>query len=204
MERWKRNVLGLLLISALVYGAYLLWLYEASGGTMTVSMEMPEWTFPILVGVFISAVAFGGGLFGTAIENPDFLRDGWGTAQLLVLSALLAALSTVWAFQMTGYLSTIQTVITTIFIIVAAVLVVRMKKEKLTPKTVITDERGEEIDLRSRALAGDTLVGIIAILLLGTSFKGFPRISTHAMTLYPLAAYGIVWFGAKLYYRRVM
>lgn len=128
MERWKRNVLGLLLISALVYGTYLLWLYEASGGTMIVSMEMPEWTFPVFVGVFIFAVAFGGGLFGRATENPDFLRDGSSSAQLLILSALLGLLSAVWAFQMTGYLSTIQTVIITVFIIAAFALVARGKK----------------------------------------------------------------------------
>lgn len=69
---------------------------------------------------------------------------------------------------------------------------------------MITDEREEEIDLRSRALAGDALVVIIAILLLGTSFNGFPRISLHGMTLYLLVAYGIAWLGARLYYRRVM
>jgi len=204
MERWKRNVLLLALLSALTYGIYLLWLYNASDGSMVVSYEMPEWTFPFLVGAIVFAISFGGGFVGLALTNQDLSKEKAGVLQISLISLLLGVLSTILAFWMTGFLSLPLTLVLLIASLTPILLVARARREKLTPSVPVTDEREKLIDLRSRALAGDILMTAVVILMLLATYDKSWKPDPQGLFLYLTAIWGVSWLAARVYYGRVM
>jgi len=204
MKRWKRSVLFLIPLSILAYGIYLLWLYKASGGSMVVSYEMPEWMFPFLVGTIIFAISLGGGAVGLAFTNPDLLKERMGAIQLFLISLLLGVSSTIATFWMAGFLSPLPTLVLLIGALIPILLVVRTKREKLTPSVPATDEREKLLDLKSRALAGDILMIAVAILMLLATFDKSWEPGFQGLSLDLMAIWSVSWLAGKVYYGRVM
>lgn len=204
MERLKRGVLSFILLSVVTYAAYLVWLYRESGGSMVVSYEMPKWTFPLVAGVLIFALSFGGGLAGLALTNPDLSKEKAGVLQLFLISLLLGVASTITAFWMTGFLSLLPTLVLLTVTLTPIVLVARTKREKLTPSVPVTDERERLIDIKSRALAGDILMSAVAILLLLSTFNKSWKPDPQGLFLYLMILWAVLWFAARVYYGWVM
>ncbi len=200
MERWKREVLSLIFLSAVAYAAYLIWLYRASGGSMVVSYEMPEWTFPFLVGTIIFALSFGGGFAGLALTNPDLSKEKAGVLQLFLVSLLLGVASTIAAFWMSGFLSLPLTLILLTVALTPILLVARAKREKLTPSVPITDERERLIDTRSRALAGDILMSAVVILMMLATYDKSWEPDLQGLFLYLMTLWAVSWLAARIYY----
>ncbi len=204
MKRWKREVFLLILLSAVTYVAYLIWLYRASGGSMVVSYEMPEWTFPSLVGAVIFAIAFGGGFAGLALTNPDLSKEKAGVLQLFLISLLLGAASTIIAFWMTGFLSIQLTLVLLTVALAPILLVARAKREKLTPSVPVTDEREKLIDIKSRALAGDILMTAVVILMLLATYDKSWEPGLQGLFLGLLALWAVSWLAARVCHGRRM
>ncbi|WP_457751750.1 hypothetical protein [Thermococcus sp.] len=199
MERWKQNVIGLLVLFGIIYGLYLLALYEASGGTMTVSEEMPEWTFPLFVGVFIFGIAFIGGWAILAITDSEMAEKKQVILQLLSLGVLLGTTSTIGAFVMTGYLERTSGAVLILATVVVWALVLRAKSEAVNLKEPITDERTELIELKSWALAGQNMTFVASISLLLVLFHIWnPDAETLSFLL--LATWSFSMIGARIYY----
>ena len=203
MERWKRNLLLLIMLSAVVYGAYLLWLYRVSGSSMVVSYEMPGWTSPFLAGVIVFAVTFVGGFVWLALTNPDLSRERAGTAQLFLVSLLLGALSTVSAFWMASFLSAPLALAVLVAVLAPILFAARKKHRALTPGIPITDEREGLIELKSQAAAGNFLLALIALGFIASSlYSGF-TFSPRTLLFALLGIYAVTWAIAEFHYRRV-
>ena len=203
MDRGKRNVLLLIMLFAVVYGAYLLWLYMYSGGSMTVSYEMPEWTFPIFVGAFIFTLAFGGGFAGLALTNPDLAGEGGIVFQLLFFSAILALVSSMMAFWKMGFVSFQEALVFLTAVLLPAILLARKRRDRFAPSAPVTDERDELIELKSRALAGDVLLTVLAFGYLTLSFGLKPRTDVRTTLFALMTLYIITWIAARFHYQRV-
>lgn len=203
VDHEKRNVLLLVILSILAYGAYLLWLYLSSGGSMTVSYEMPGWTFPIFVGAFIFALAFGGGFAGLALTNPDLAGERCIVFQLLLFSVILALVSSVVAFWRMGFISFPETLVFLTAALLPVILLARKRRDRFTPNAPVTDERDELIELKSRALAGDVLLTVLAFGYLALSFGLKPWTDVRTTLFALMTLYMVTWIAARFHYRRV-
>jgi len=204
MERWKRNVLSLFPLFGMVYGAYLLWLYEGSGGSMVVTYEMPEWTFPFLAGMIVFAISFGGGIVGLTLTNPDLSREREGLLQIALLSLFLGVASTVVSFWMLGFLSPAVTLTLLAVTLAPILLVAKARRKMFTPSVPVTDERERFIWLKSRALAGDILMSSVAVLMLLSIFDKSWKPDLQALFLCLIAIWAVSELAARAYLERVM
>ncbi|NJD98349.1 hypothetical protein E3E26_00815 [Thermococcus sp. LS1] len=202
MERWKRNVAGLLLVFALTYILYLVWLYVESGGTMVVSYELPESWFPLFVGVFTFGVAFFGGFLLTAVTREDLISRRSFLPQLLTLSVLFGFLSGVMATAMKS--STSRPFLLAVFLLGVALWITfaRRHSKEIQAEEPITDEREELIELRSKALVSDAMITLLAVVLIGDIFGLWELNETPLYFL--LATWGFAYLAGQLYYRKVM
>jgi|GEM_PF-6769042 len=199
MERWKRNVIGLISIAGLTYALYLLWLYRASGGTMTVSYTLPEWEFPLFVGAFMFGVAFVGGWGIMTITDPELAEKRETVLGLFMLGVLLGALSTIWAFYMGGYLGKLPCALLTFAVVAAWALVFRAWGSSAAQEEPITDERLELIELKSWAAAGRNMTIVAAMSLLLANFHLWnPDAETLSFLL--VFTWSISMIGARIYY----
>jgi len=199
MERWKRNVLGLLLVFALMYAFYLLWLYRGSGETMVVSSTLPEWEFPFFVGAFVFGIAFVGGLVGIAMTDADMLKRRGAVLSALALTLLLGAISTIGAFIMTGYLERTLGLILILATVVLWAAILRVTRGRMESGVPLTDERLELIDLKSWALAGRNMTTMASITLLLALFRLWnPDAETLSFLL--MFTWSISMIGARVYY----
>jgi len=199
MERWKRNVLGMFLIFGFVYAFYFVWLYRASGGTMTVSYTLPEWEFPFFVGAFVFGVAFVGGLVGAAMTDADMLKRRGAVLSILALAVLLGSISTIGAFIMTGYLERTLGIVIILATVVLWAAILRATRGRMEPNVPLTDERLELIDLKSWALAGRNMAMVASITLLLALFHLWnPDAETLSFLL--MFTWSISMIGARVYY----
>ncbi len=200
MERWKRNVLGLLLAFAMVYAIYLAWLYEVSGGTMVVSSNLPEWTFPLFVGVIVFGVAFIGGWGLLTITDSEMTEKREVILQLLSLGVFLGTTSAIGAFIMTGYLKRTPGALLVLAVVVSWALLLRVKRAPLTPEEPLTDERVELIELKSWAMVGRSMTSVASIVLLLVLFHLWNP-DTETLSILFMLTWAISMTGAGIYYR---
>ena len=202
MERWKRNVASLLLASALVYGAYLLWLYRASGGSMVVNYELPESWFPLLVVVLTFGTAFFGGFLITALIREDLISERAFLFRLLALSILFSFLAGIIATAMGS--GEYRPFLLAVFLIGLGLWVAfaRWHSREIRTEAPITDEREEMIGLRSKAVVSDVIITLLATMLIGDAFGLWKLDETPLYLL--LAVWGFSYLGSQLYYRRAM
>jgi len=199
----KKNLLGLVAISGLLYAVYFLWLYRASNGTMVVRYEPPEWTFPFIAGIFVFVFSFAGGSILLAFQGAEEARESRAVPQLLALSLLFAGLSTVSAFVMTGYLSKAEGLLAGAVFLGVWALLARMNAERLRPEGPVVDERTELIELKSWALAGRNMTTVASITLLLALFHLWnPDAETLSFLL--MLTWSISMMGARAYYSRRM
>ncbi len=200
MERWKRNVLGLLLAFSLVYAIYFVWLYEASGGTMVVSSNPPEWTFPLLVGVLVFGIAFIGGWGLLAITDSEMTEKREVILQLLSLGILLGTTSAIGAFIMTGYLKRTPGALLVLAVVVFWGLILRAKRDAVSPREPLTDERVELIELRSWAMVGMNMAFVASIVLLLILLHLWNP-SSETLSILFMLTWSLSMIGAGIYYR---
>ncbi len=201
----KRNLVALIVISAVVYTAYLIILYHESGGTMTVTYNPPEWTFGLFVGAFIFVIGLAGGVVGLSLTRPDLLGEGTHLRQVTLLAAGLGGVSAVMAVLMVeGYNKTPALLILPFTFIGLWIVYAKRSTEKLKGKAVVVDERERLIELKSTALAGDVLLFIVAVGFLISSFTPLRMVGTRSLLFGLLAMYLFTWLIARLYYQRVM
>ena len=202
MERWKRNVASLILVSALVYGVYLLWLYRVSDGSMVVSYELPESWFPLLVVLLTFGTAFFGGSLIMALTREDLLSERAFLSRLLALSILFAFLAGIMTTAMDS--EEYKPFLLAVFIIGLALWVAfaRWHSREIPAEAPITDEREEMIGLRSKAVVSDVVVTLLAAMLIGDSF-GLWKLDETSLYLL-LAVWGFSYLASQLYYRRAM
>ena len=204
MERWKRNLAALVAASTVVYVAYLFALYRESGGTMTITYSPPEWTFSLIVGAFIFVLGFAGGVVGLSLTRPDLLREGAYIRQMALLAAGLGGISAVMAVLMVQGSARVPG----LFIILVAfvglwLFYARRNAEKLRERTVIADEREEMISLKTRALAGDALISVVATLFLLRTF-GLWGPNGETILYILTTVWALSYLSAQIYHRRMM
>ncbi len=202
MERWKRKVASLLLVFTLVYGAYLLWLYSGSGGTMVVGYELPGSWFPLLVVVLTFGMAFLGGFLITALTREDLIAKRAFLFQLLALSILFGFLAGIMVTAMEW--GEYRPFLLAVFLIGLGLWVAfaRWHSREIQADAPITDEREEIIDLRSKAIVSDAIITLLAAMLIGDTFGLWKLDETPTYLL--LAVWGFSYIASQLYYRRVM
>ncbi len=204
MERWKRNLTALVAASTAVYVAYLFALYRESGGTMTITYSPPEWTFGLIVGAFIFVLGFAGGVVGLSLTRPDLLREGAYIRQMALLAAGLGGISAVMAVLMVQGSTRVPGLLIILVVFVGLWLFyARRNAERLRERVVIEDEREEMISLKTRALAGDTLISVVAALFLLRTF-GLWGPSGETILYILTTVWALSYLSAQFYHRRMM